>query len=156
MAKTPFDTLADVEEHQHEGVQAVVLQIVWPLVIIVGFLICGSVALPVVEKRPSLLDKAIVLAAFAAIAGAIAGILSWSFKQVTATLQQRAQLLILEKLSQVDNLTYTELRAMIQACGIQFRAFDWISTNAIATLVKDKMVVVRDGQYTTQTANDQK
>ena len=95
-----------------------------------------------ITRQPDLADKSLLIAVFSAIVGGIA----WSGKQAIDSLHRRAQLIILEKLSDGKSRKRDEIANLLKKEGLTFR-FMPLHLDALAELTLSGKIVLDDGKY---------
>lgn len=96
--------------------------------------------------RPDLVDKALLIAVFSAIVGGIA----WSGKQAISSFHRRAQLLILETLSDGKPHRRDEISVMLERQWLAFRLMP-LHLDALADLIPAGRIVLDNGAYVVET-----
>ena len=99
--------------------------------------------IPYVIANPDILSKGISLAVF----GSMVGAFSWSMNRAMSSLDNRAQLFIIELLSSGELYSRQDIVTYLCRDRFSYRLFSSIPVDALATLVKQKQVDVEKGQY---------
>ncbi|HUW96932.1 MAG TPA: hypothetical protein VMW58_14210 [Anaerolineae bacterium] len=94
-------------------------------------------------RQPELAQSALAVG----IAGLVMGAIGWSIKQTISTLHLRAQLLILEILSDGEPRSRHEIGTLLREKGVAFRVMP-LDRDALAMLVLGGRVVVHHSEYT--------
>jgi hypothetical protein len=137
-----------------KGLETVEYGLIAGLLIAVVITLMATLGGYIAQQPELLLDRTIVIALVVAAFGGLVASAAWLFKQTVASLERRAQVVILEELSRGEAMSRDDIRRALFRESWLFWLCRDVHNDALATLLTQGKVVVEKGVYRATVAKE--